>query len=611
MSSKKNHQFLEYYQRELTYLRNAGAHFARRYPKIARRLELGPTEAGDPHVERLIESFAYLTAKLQKEIDDDFSRIPAALLGVLYPQLTTPFPAATIVCFEVSAGTGNLTSGVRVPRGLPLFTESLDHEICRFQTCYDVDLWPLKITQAEVVRTEVSPLATYPLKALRLLRLRLETLTADIRDLDLSTLRIYLHGESHLQYTLYQALFAQDAEVMVVAQNAPGVPEGVPTLLPPKSLQEVGFGEGESLFPYPAQGHPAYGFLSEYFRFPHKFLFCDIKNLTSALSNAQGYVDFYIALPNYLSLDSKDVGPQNFLLGCAPAINLFEKISEPFLMDHKTLEHRMVADIRRERFTEIHSVKTVWGIEDHLSHPKAYHPYFSFDHSLMQQDAQTFWYARRVPSQKPQLPGTDMNLVFVDFSFTPHEPSAETIYADLLCTNRDLSVHIPPGALFQSEDSVPAARIVCLDKPTVPTPAPTQGESQWRLISHLSLNHLSLSSDTQGLTALKEILRVYSGIEHEGPVPETESIHGLEIHPIVRRMGREAWRGFLQGTKITLTLDESLVPNGSTFLFATILNHFFGLYTALNSFTQLEIHSTQREGIWKQWPPVNGAHPLL
>src|SRR5205809_901704 len=79
--------FLRYYHGELTYLRRMGAIFAERYPKLAGRLELSPHDCADPHIERLLESFAFLTARIQRRLDGEFPEFTSALLGVLYPHL--------------------------------------------------------------------------------------------------------------------------------------------------------------------------------------------------------------------------------------------------------------------------------------------------------------------------------------------------------------------------------------------------------------------------------------------------------------------------------------------------------------------------------------------
>ncbi len=90
---------LPYYNAELAYLREQGAEFAARFPKVAARLQLEAGKCADPHVERLLEGVAFLTARVRRKIDDEFPEITDALLGVLYPHYQRPLPSMTVVQF--------------------------------------------------------------------------------------------------------------------------------------------------------------------------------------------------------------------------------------------------------------------------------------------------------------------------------------------------------------------------------------------------------------------------------------------------------------------------------------------------------------------------------
>jgi type VI secretion system protein ImpG len=202
-------------------------------------------------------------------------------------------------------------------------------------------------------------------------------------------------------------------------------------------------------------------------------------------------------------------------------------------------------------------------------------------------------------------------LTFLDLDFQPHQPPTQTLFAHTLCTNRDLAAQLPAGTLLQIEEAAPLARIVCLNKPTAALPPPLNGATQWRLISHLSLNYLSLSAGRESLLALREILRLYNFADRPSIHQQINGIRELSSRKVVRRLGTEAWRGFCQGTEVRLVFDESLYVGSSAFLLAAVLQHFFALYTSVNAFTQLVIHSQQREGIWKQWPPTAGEQIIL
>ena len=189
--------FLTYYHRELTYLRHAGGIFANKHPKIARRLGLNWEESPDPHMERLLESFAFLTARLSQEIDDRLPQISAALLGVLYPQLISPVPAMAIAHFQADATKGSLTTGFPIPKDTPLFTDAEEGVACRFKTAYDVNLWPVSVTHVDFVQRDTYDISGYGPRAPWYLRLRLqceEGLT--FSDLpDLKRLTFHLNGD--------------------------------------------------------------------------------------------------------------------------------------------------------------------------------------------------------------------------------------------------------------------------------------------------------------------------------------------------------------------------------------------------------------------------------
>jgi type VI secretion system protein ImpG len=185
------------------------------------------------------------------------------------------------------------------------------------------------------------------------------------------------------------------------------------------------------------------------------------------------------------------------------------------------------------------------------------------------------------------------------------------LFAHTLCTNRRLAEQVPIGALLQIEEAAPAAEIICLTKPTPQLDPPLGGATLWRLISHLSLNFLSLSNDGEGLKALREILRLYSFLDDASVVQQVAGIRDLNTRSVVRRIGTDAWRGFCRGVEVQLLFDEEQYVGSSAFLFGAVLNRFFALYSSVNSFTQLVIRSKQRDGIWKKWPSIIGEQIVL
>lgn len=237
--------FFDYYQRELTYLRRSGSTFAQQYPKIAKRLDIGPSDSSDPHVERLLESFAYLTARLQRDIDDQFPRFTEALLGVLYPQFTNPIPPFTIARFETSPQQGKLTGATTIPKGSKLFSRAQTGEVCSFQTGWDFDLIPASVVHAAAMPTDSLEASRRFMRSSRSLELRISVQGGTFASAKIKKLRLHIAGNKLLRNTLYEAIFAQNVQVVLVPRDGPQ--KGNPIPLGPRSLRQVGFRDDEAV----------------------------------------------------------------------------------------------------------------------------------------------------------------------------------------------------------------------------------------------------------------------------------------------------------------------------------------------------------------------------
>lgn len=600
--------FISYYQRELTYLRRASHEFALQYPKVAQRLDLSHSETSDPHVERLLESFAYLTAGLQRDIDDKFPRFTSALLGVLYPQFTNPIPSMTIAKFEADPNKGRLTSIQTIDKGASLFTRANEGQICRFYTCYPVDIVPLDIIQAEILHVDALEARMPSIHTKTVLKLRIKSSSGPIKNLGIKRLRFYIHGDRGIQNNIYELLFKKTAQAYVMPNAAETTDSRALRAKACGTVKPVGFKREEQVIPSAPASHPAYQLLFEYFSFPQKFLFFDVDELD--LSTAEGSFDLIIAIPDDLASKRLGIDQNHFCLGCTPIINLFHKTSEPLRLDYKSTAYRLVADYRREEITEIHSIVELRVAQQGSVESRRVDPYFSFNHHSAQQDQKIFWYARRDEAAAVNVTGTDIYLSLVDFGFNPQEPADQIIYAQLMCTNRNLAQQVPQAAILES-DAGAAANIYCLMMPTPTIYPPLEGDTQWRLISHLSLNHISLTAGEDRVEALKEMLYLYASLSQPRNIREIDNLLGLHTQPVTRRFSNEAWRGFAQGTHIELTFDPEGFGEGGAFLFSAVLNSFFRLYASVNSFTELAVKTSNQEGIWKQWLPNNGDEFLL
>lgn len=603
--SAEHDELLQAYQRELGWLRDAGAEFATSYPRLASRLRLGAGEVGDPHVERLIESFAFLTARVQHAFDSDLPELTTTLLELLAPHLLEPLPSLSIACFEMDPEAGLALAGSRVERDTLLLGTPRSGQTCRFRTCYPVTLWPVRVTEARLE----SPLAHGWLRSHRevesVLRLRLETQGARWQDLAIEHLRFFLDGPPQVAFPLYELLVSRARGVALVADGAPDAPY----FQPMDSLRQLGFGPEEALLPVRPHVHRGYRLVQEYFAFPEKYLFFELALERACVQASTRSLEVLVLL-DVPPEEGVALSPENFRLGCTPIINLFPKLAEPLRLDQRRTEYPLVPD-HRQRELELHSIVSVSASTQQEERMHVVEPIFSWRHREEWDEPRAFWHARRNPTGSADGRGSQVLLSFVDLDFNPRLPADPTLFVHTLCSNGDLAVQLAPGTPLQVEQQAPVGTLRCLRRPTPPRAPPARGPRLWQLVSLLSLHHLSLAEGEQALGALEELLRLHDGSGGEASEQQLQGLTGLECRPVVHQRAGDAWRGFCRGLELTLTFDESLYVGGSALLLGSVLSHFFGLYTSMETFTQLVMRSEQREDTWKRWPPMTGDQPLV
>jgi len=602
-------ELLTYYERELTFVRRMAAAFAEKYPKIAGRLLLEPGKSEDPHVERLIESFAFLAARIHLKIDDEFPEITESLLQILYPHYLAPIPSMSIVQFALDPEQGKLSTGYTIERHRRLYSKASRDTTCKFRTCYPVTLWPIEL---QAVRVDVpGPAGAAGKAAPAALTLTLRTYR-DIRlaDLDVDQLRVFLNGESQLLHRVYETVFGHCTGVEL------HVPGARPMALGRSALAEVGFAKHEGMLPYSSRSFLGYRLLQEYFHFPEKFLFFEINGL-SALRRAGGSdneASLVLLLDEPPRID-QTLEPQNFRLGCTPVVNLFQQIAEPIRLDHAHTEYRVIPDVRRQPTTEVYAIDGVNSISLSTGESSSFQPFYSFKHSFERQQQHTFWHATRRASERTDDPGTEVFLTLVDLNFRPTRPPTDVITVPVTCTNRDLPGMLPfgdPEGDFDLEGAAPVRRINCLVKPTRTVRPPLRHGAQWRLISHLSLNFLSHveGGEDRDPEILQEILKLYDFSDSPAVQQQILGLVGVSSRQVWRRIRTTRGSGFARGIEATLEFDETRYVGTGVYLFASVLEKFLGLYVSINAFSEM-IATTRQRGVLNHWPPRAGQQPLL
>jgi type VI secretion system protein ImpG len=606
---------LDYYENELTFLRQMGKEFAEKHPKIASRLQMDANRCDDPHVERLLEGFALLAARVHLKIDDEFPQITEGLLNILYPHYLRPIPSMTVAQFRPDRE-GKLTAGLNIPRDSYLFSRPVDGVPCKFRSCYDVTLWPIEISDARwVTPDKLNPPLRAP-DAVAALRMELRCFSDITFDkLQMSSLRFYLNGEGDVVNSLYELLSNNCRQIIVRDPDSPKKPAHTLTM---RSLRAMGFAPSESVMPYPRRSFQGYRLLQEYFSFPEKFFFFELNDLEQPLRNLTGGRAELIFLISPFEAEQRQqrlataVTAKVILLGCSPIINLFPQTAEPIMLTQRRSEYGVVPDARRRMATEVFSVDDVVSSDPVTHEITHYEPFYSYRHRTLSDKNQTFWYSTRRPSSRKGDEGSEVALLLVDLSMQACLPDTQVVTAHCTCTNRDIVARLPFGnesGDFEVEGIGSLKGVVALRKPTATLRPPMGRSALWRLISHLALNYLSLVED--GKEALQEVLRLYNFSDSADLDKQISGITGVSSKRHFARITSETGIAFARGTQVHLEFDEEDYSGGGVFLFATVIENFLGLYASLNSFSQLVVKTRQRRGVLKEWPPRAGQVILM
>ncbi len=609
-------ELLFHYNQELTYLRYLGAEFANKYPKVASRLLLEAGKCEDPHVERLLEGFAFIAARIYTKIDDEFPEVVEALLSILYPYYLRPIPSASVVAFYLDSGQGKLTTGLPIPKGSLLYSAPVQGTRLKFRTCFDTTLWPLEIKDADWRSADRLQPPVPMSGAAAVIRIEIHGFP-DVRfsKLELKTLRFFLQGDGTVVNSLIELLCNNCVQIMARDLAAPAKKA---VIFPPGSLRQVGFRPDEGLVPFPRRCFWGYRLLQEYFAFPEKFWFLDLSGFENlAAADFGDKIELLFFISDFERSDRRQtlelgVHRSTFRLGCAPVVNLFEQVAEPILMEQKRFEYRIVSDARREEAMDIFSIDEVVGVLSGAKETFPYEPFYSYRHTDKEGSNQTFWHSTRKLSGWRTNKATDVYITFVDLSGATKTPDKDTVTVRLTCSNGELPSRLPfghEGGDFQLEKGGPITRIVALTKPTDALQPPSDHALLWRLVSKLSLNYLSLVSE--GADAFREILRLHNFTESKSAEKQIDGILSIHSEPHFARLTSTYGVSFARGTRVDLELDEEQFAGTGVYTFAAVMDVFLGLYTSMNSFSQLVVRTRQRKRAFKQWPPRSGQKILI
>jgi type VI secretion system protein ImpG len=607
-------ELLKYYDQELTYLRRLGEEFGQKYPQHAPQLMA--ESAGryqDPHVERLVEGFAFLAARIHRKIDDDFPEITEALFNTIYPHFVRPVPSMSIVEFRVDPRRRKLTSAFNVPRHSTLLsTPPLEGFRCKFRTCYDTVISPCRILEAQWRTPERfdPPLSSSECADACRLQLVCDP-DVTFASLRIDSLRFYLDGPGNLVNSLYELLMNNCRGIVL---RNPDDPTATPVRLPPSALRPIGFSDTEAMLEYSRRSFSGYQLLQEYFAFPEKFFFLELGGLGKLVEKGfSSRAEIIFLMSRYERSErhhtlEQSVTPATFRLNCAPVINLFPITAEPIHIDQTRYEYPVIPDRRRRKAYEVFSIDEVSSVNARTQRVIEFEPLYA-SHHRQSGKGSAFWQAHRRPSTRENDNGTEMWISLLDLDGRTARPGVETLTVRCSATNRDLVSLLGFDSVeFEMEGASPVTRIVPIRTPTA-TLRPPIGKGQlWRLVSHLSLNYLSLVERRE---ALQTILRQYNFSKETHIERQISGISALASKRHFARVVSENGISFARGIRVEMELDETHFSEGGAYLFGAVLEHFLGQYTTLNSFSQLVLRTRQRKDALREWAPRAGHKVLL
>ena len=608
-------RLLRFYNEELAYLREGAREFGEEHETVASRLGLKTPNDPDPYVERLLEGVAFLGARVQLKIADQYPQFTQHLLGAVQPHYLAPTPSICIAGFEPKEGDPQLAEGYEVPRHTELTAISTEQggTPVTFRTGHAVKLYPLRITEVEYLasRTAVASVATLAdVRAEAGLRLRFEgTGNIPLEKLAIDELPLYLDGSEVIPGELYRQMIGETVSVLA----RPAAAASTKPVKLPHAVQ-AGFSREEALLPAEERSFRGYRLLGEYFACPERFLFVVLRGLDQAFAGAAGgAVDVVLLFNRNAPSLATALSPANFRLFATPAINLFEKQLGRVQMTGTEHEFHVVPDRTRPTDFEVFRILDMTAHLREDTEPRPVAPLYALGALLYDWRDALFFVPRltmRRLSTKQQRLQRRGDYVGTETWISLSAPANPGRLADIkelavraLVTNRELAGSltfrgtehfVPPGG--------PVRAVSVLRSPTQPRPPMGLDDAAWRLIAHLTPNYAALAPEEgDDPSMLRDHLALYGRRDDPAMRRQIDGIIGIQSRPLVRRIPGRGALAVARGSRITLSLDDGSYENARLFLFSAVVERFLAEFTTVNSFTETIVR-TPGEGIVATWP---------
>ncbi|MEY4750596.1 MAG: type secretion system protein ImpG [Pseudomonadota bacterium] len=621
-------RLLRYYNEELRHLREMGGEFAEQFPKIAARLGMEGLEVTDPYVERMLEGFAFLAGRIQLKIDAEFPRFTQRLLDIVYPQFLAPTPAMLIAQVQAELSDPALAEGPCLPRGSTMMSHAGKGgaTACEFRTAHELRLWPLEISQVEYFTHAADlPVASLPewRKYRSGLRLRLcATAGLDFSQIQVSDLRVHCAGLDEVAYRLHELVCGHALGVLVMPTRRPAAWHEA---MAGDSIEATGFDEDQALLPPARHGFQGYRLLQEYFAFPQRFLFFDLRGLGDALRRHGGTeVDIVILFTRADTALQQAVDGSSLALHCVPAVNLLDRRCDRIHVSPGTPDLHVVPDSTRPMDYEVHSITEVLGYGTGVKSEWRFLPFYNAFHTedpahsayyTVQREPRLLSLHQQRDGPRTAYLGSEVHISLVDAHEAPYPTELRQLGVKALCTNRDLPLLMPLGSSkgdLMLTQTAPVKAIQVIKGPSRPQSALREANLAWKLINQLTLNHLSLSDtdSEQGAAALRQLLRLYTHSGDAGAQRQVDGVRSLKLKQVVRRLPMAGPITFGRGVELNVEVDDLSFEGASAFLLGCVLERFVARHVSLNGYTQTRLHSANRGDILIGRPRC-GSRPIL
>ena len=585
-------ELLPYYEKQLQEFAQQSRDFSNKYPKIAQRLSLNQEQIDDPHIERLIQAVSLVAARIDKKFDDSYEVFTRSIYEVMFPQYLKPFPASSVVSFEDINKIKTLTELHFIPRSTILKAKSVRGVQCEYATSYDTAIMPISLQN---IHFKTHPTAQMHLNHNATLSFVFDIFNKSHRLLEQQHLPIYLDAISHFPLQVLDHIFRKGTHFSIKAgQESYDIAN-------PFSL--MGFDEADGILPLDQHTHHAYRLLMEYFCFPEKFNFLKL-NLNAISHLALEHSSFELQIHFKLNLNDQasirnysELSTANFKLFATPIINLFKKQAEPQKINHKRMDYPLVTDAHHPDYFQAYSILKMNMVREKSAQDEVMHPilpFFAMSH--YQHDQVKFFYSLKTSGLNNK--SQEMSYSIISKSLDPASTKSDFISTELLCTNRDLPYesYNKDQNILTLNDSSLARRALMLKRPTQPFYFEQNKQEQWRIISQLSLNNMSLMKG-DSVAHIKELLELYNLPKSKENQLIIDAIKEIDFSLAQKLVNSKPFPLFVRGVKVKISLDLEVFRGFSAYIFSQLLSHVFNLRVNLNSFVDVEIFDvhTQQE----------------